>query len=140
MSSSDRTNLYAWIQRGGFLLVENYQDGSRLKQAIKDALPQGEWRIIPPDHEVMRSFHLLASLPQCRDMGWEGFHFDQRLAILLIPADFLSALDGRSSSACFEKLSREQATKIFINIMMVALTTDYKKDQVHLPEILKRLR
>ena len=36
--------------------------------------------------------------------------------------------------------SPEKGYRAFINLLMVALTTDYKKDQVHLPEILKRLR
>ena len=30
--------------------------------------------------------------------------------------------------------------ELFVNIIKVALTTDYKKDQVHMREILKRLR
>jgi hypothetical protein len=35
---------------------------------------------------------------------------------------------------------KELHYRAFVNLLMVSLTTDYKKDQVHLPEILKRLR
>ena len=41
---------------------------------------------------------------------------------------------------CLRPTGREMATRIFVNLLMVALAGDYKKDQVHLPEILKRLR
>ncbi len=140
LSAKERGDLNSWIQRGGFLVVENYKGTGQFRDRLAAALPQGQWKPIPPDHELMRSFHLLASLPLCGEVGWEGFQFDQRLAVLMIPGDFLGALTSRSQSPCFANLSSEQASKIFINIMMVVLTTDYKKDQVHLPEILKRLR
>ncbi len=140
LSRRERAELNAWLQRGGFLVVENYRNNGDFRNKIVEAIPQGQWKLIPPDHELMRSFHLLASLPQCGDIGWEGFQFDQRLAVLLIPGDFLEALTVQKASTCFPALTQEQAGKIFINLMMVVLTTDYKKDQVHLPEILKRLR
>lgn len=140
----DRQNwgdLLAWLQRGGFLVVENHAGAALFKSRVLQQIPQGSWKPIPPDHELMRSFHLLASLPQCGDLVWEGFHFDQRIAIVLVPGDFLRLLlDERNSPACFAKFSREQALRVFINLLMVALATDYKKDQIHLPEILKRLR
>ena len=63
------------------------------------------------------------------------------MAIVAIPGDFLETLvDQKVNSKCSERRSYEKVMRVFINIMMVALTTDYKKDQIHLPEILKRLR
>jgi hypothetical protein len=133
--------LAGWMQRGGFLVVENHNGSAAFKQAVLEAIPKGAWKPIPPDHELMRSFHLLASLPQCGNQVWEGFHFDQRIAMVLVPGDFLRfTLDEPGAGGCFDKYTREQAVRVFINLMMVALATDYKKDQIHLPEILKRLR
>lgn len=133
--------LITWLQRGGFLIVEKHGGGERLKKRILEQVPQGAWKPIPPDHELMRSFHLLASLPQCGNLVWEGFHFDQRIAVVLIPGEFLrSLLSGQAVEPCFAKFPREQALRVFVNLLMVALATDYKKDQIHLPEILKRLR
>lgn len=140
LSRKERGELISWVQRGGFLVVENYKNVGSLRSSISEAVPSGQWKPIPPDHELMRSFHLLASLPLCGESGWEGFQFDQRLAILLVPSDFVSSLGTPRGSGCFAGVTAEQANKIFINLMMVVLTTDYKKDQVHLPEILKRLR
>ncbi len=141
VNRTEFSELAGWLQRGGFLIVENHGGSASLKQAILEAIPKGAWKPIPPDHELMRSFHLLASLPQCSNQVWEGFHFDQRIAIVLVPGDFLRfTLDDRTAGNCFAKFSHEQAVRVFINLMMVALATDYKKDQIHLPEILKRLR
>ena len=143
LSLRESGELISWLQRGGFLVVENFSSGGNFRTRTQDAIPGGQWKPIPPDHELMRSFHLLASLPQCGEIGWEGFQFDQRLAILLVPGDFIQSLTaarGSVNSGCFGTVTSEQAGKIFINMMMVVLTTDYKKDQVHLPEILKRLR
>jgi hypothetical protein len=141
LSKKDWNDLMSWLQRGGFMIIENHRGGSSFKELVQSQIPQGQWKPIPPDHELMRSFHLLASLPQCREGVWEGFHFDQRIAIVLVPGDFLSLLyDERAQPACFGNFNREQALRIFINLLMVALATDYKKDQIHLPEILKRLR
>lgn len=51
----------------------------------------------------------------------------------------ISKADSLSRSSCFSGIEWEQKTRIFINILMVALSTDYKKDQIHMREILKRL-
>jgi hypothetical protein len=89
----------------------------------------------------MRSFHLLDSLPECQGKVWQGFHFDDRIAVIGIPFSLLEGLlNDVNANPCLKQIGRERATRIFINIVMVALATDYKKDQIHLPEILKRLR
>lgn len=134
-----------WIKKGGFLVIENVKDTGELNLAIKDHFSHHsftpEWKPIPPDHEIMRSFYLLDSLPQCSGGSWQGFIFDDRLAILVIPFRFLESLsDNPSVQECKSSLNREQMVRTFVNILMVAMATDYKKDQIHLPEILKRLR
>ena len=132
-----------WLRRGGFLVIEGFHGEGNIENftvPLKGPNNSG-WKAIPPDHEVMRSFHLLNSLPTCGEKVWRGYHFDGRLAILAPPYNFLdSILDQRQSVDCLKANSWERGTRIFINILMVALTTDYKKDQIHLPEILKRLR
>jgi hypothetical protein len=141
MDKSSFADLTSCVKRGGFLVIENHNGSDAFKAALLEAIPKGSWKPIPPDHELMRSFHLLASLPQCGNQVWEGFHFDQRIAVVLVPGDFLRfTLDEPGVGSCFGKFTHEQATRVFINLMMVALATDYKKDQIHLPEILKRLR
>lgn len=137
--------MVAWLKRGGFLIIQRAASDEELQKLTANSairLDENEgWRTIPPDHELMRSFHLLESLPACPGQMWRGFHFDGRLGILVIPHDFLSSIgDQPQAVACLKKGTFERDVRVFINILMVALTTDYKKDQIHLPEILKRLR
>lgn len=133
-----------WVKRGGFLVIENANDRTldKLTAAGFPFLKENEgWKPIPPDHELMRSFHLLDALPVCPGQVWQGFHFDERLAMLAIPYSLLDqVVDQPKPVPCLGSTDPERGTRIFINLLMVALATDYKKDQIHLPEILKRLR
>ncbi|MFK7823170.1 MAG: DUF4159 domain-containing protein [Oligoflexales bacterium] len=134
-----------WVRRGGILIIQNSSTTEELEKLTEKGFGYQKipalWRPIPPDHELMRSFYLLDALPTCNGNLWHGFMFDNRLAILAIPYKFLpSLLDSRSKTKCSEPPTRERNLRIFINTLMVALTTDYKKDQIHMREILKRLQ
>lgn len=140
-----KVEMVSWLKRGGFIVIENFTDVETLKKLTATnefALRQNEgWLEVPPDHELMRSFHLLDSLPACNSLMWYGFEFDDRIAILAIPGNFIQTLtDQKAKLGCEFQLATEQRVRAFVNILMVALATDYKKDQIHLPEILKRLR
>ena len=131
--------LDTWLRRGGFLIIEDADIASDFKRI--DLGKNSIWQAIPPDHELMRSFHLLSALPPCRETVWHGLRYDDRIAAIAIPFSLLRYLFNEGQApVCLKDLGKEEALRIFINIMMVALTTDYKKDQIHLPEILKRLR
>lgn len=139
-----REDFQRWLKRGGFLIVQGMDLGfltKLTKEAFSLESPDASWQPIPPDHELMRSFYLIDALPSCRGQIWNGFVFDGRLAILAIPFDFLQTLVDRSDQlgTCDQKLSSEHKVRLFINIAMAALATDYKRDQIHMREILKRL-
>lgn len=131
-----------WMKRGGFLVIESPTPSPQLSRLTQDVIGRdGKWLPLPPDHELMRSFYLLDALPDCNGEIWRGFSFDGRLAILSVPYGFLETLlDKATPSTCAHPPDQERAARIFVNLTMVALATDYKKDQIHLPEILKRLR
>lgn len=135
----------SWLARGGFLILQGFGRDVLTQLTGKGfsmQRDQARWVPIPPDHELMRSFYLLEALPACQGEVWYGLQFDGRLAILAIPYDFLGSLTSPTapSGACESVVPWEQRVRIFVNIIKVALTTDYKKDQVHMREILKRLR
>lgn len=138
-----KTELAIWLKRGGFLVIEQQLSDEKLKK-LTENLARGEaavWLPLPPDHEIMRSFYLLDALPSCGSEIWRGFQYDGRLAILTVPYGFLSTLKDRGQpAACANPPDQERSVRVFVNLIMVALATDYKKDQIHLPEILKRLR
>lgn len=143
-----RDEIIQWIQRGGFLIAQSSEPKFSIERKTQHlqryASKKGKWITVPPDHELMRSFYLLDALPACDGERWRAFIYDSRMAILSPPHSFFEVLsdEGQSGKAslCQEALNAEKNNRVFVNILMVALATDYKKDQIHLPEILKRLR
>jgi hypothetical protein len=139
-----KSEIAVWIKRGGFLVIEQALPQADLERLTADLVRDGEgegWLPLPPDHEMMRSFYLLDALPACNNEIWRGFQHDGRLAVLAIPYQFLASVKDRPRPAgCPGAPDSERAVRLFVNLTMVALATDYKKDQIHLPEILKRLR
>lgn len=137
--------LAIWLKRGGMLIVQNARSLEELKTLTSSSLNHqrspGKWLAIPPDHELMRSFYLLEALPPCNNHSWYGYQFDDRLAILALPFNLLDTLNttAHSDKMCQGPLNKILNQRIFINTLMTALTTDYKKDQIHMKEILKRL-
>ncbi len=135
-----------WLRRGGFLVIEGVSSKETLEAAFKQEFPSESWAPVPTDHELMRSFYLLDALPACAPAIWHQFTFDGRVAAVAIPQRLSEMLRDGAPADAFrcpgegKVSSPEKGYRAFINLLMVALTTDYKKDQVHLPEILKRLR
>lgn len=140
-------SMLLWLKRGGFLILEGTFVPQTLAQLTSALAPKSptdpKWSVIPPDHELMRSFYLLDALPSCNGQSWQGLHYDGRLAILVIPFGLLDSFRAYKTdplgSVCGQPVAFERQTRILINVLMVALTTDYKKDQIHMQKTLKRL-
>jgi hypothetical protein len=134
-----------WLKRGGIVIFDGPQPQGILENLLEPLMigtvrPSG-WMAMPPDHEFMRSFYLLNSLPTCKGRSWRIFSFDGRVAAIEAPYSNLKLLRDKASNwSCDGQVTYEQHVRIFVNLMMTAFTTDYKRDQIHLPEILKRLR
>lgn len=138
----DSSAVAQWLRKGGMLIVEGTAAAPLIEFTARTfGTTVGSWQNIPLDHELMRSFYLLNALPLCNKQRWQGFTFAGRLAIVSIPHHLLTYLRDKGEAVpCLTKIGRPMTTRLFINLLMVALAGDYKKDQVHLPEILKRLR
>ena len=139
---ADDIAIAQWLRKGGMLVVEGGTAETLTAFTVRTfGVQAGSWQNIPLDHELMRSFYLLNALPTCNEQRWRGFTFAGRLAIVVLPHRLLAYVrDKHIDVPCLRQTGQEMATRIFINLLMVALAGDYKKDQVHLPEILKRLR
>lgn len=118
---------------------------------------------VPEDHVLTKSFYLLQSFPgrwdggqlwvEAQDRSQDGATGDDRRArqadgvssIMITPNDFASAwaLDDQGvpiySVTPGGERQRELALRTGINIVMHALTGNYKADQVHVPALLERL-
>jgi len=134
------------------------KNGMALRRII-GALDVPRLEPVPEDHVLTKSFYLLRSFPG----RWEGGQLwveasadgdggsrqarraDGVTSIMITSNDFASAwaLDG-SGRPLYPVVpggesQREMALRTGINIVMHALTGNYKADQVHVPALLERL-
>jgi hypothetical protein len=106
---------------------------------------------IPADHVLTKSYYLLRELPGRFTGGrvWverDGLRANDGVSSIIVgPHDWASAWAMDESKKPMypavpggEK-QREQAYRFGVNLIMYALTGNYKGDQVHLPSIMERL-
>jgi hypothetical protein len=159
LSSAARERVSTFLEHGGTILFDTRdQDaggssgpgGVRLQSLLKGVrIPP--LQPIRPDHVLTRAFYLLSDFPG----RWEG-------APLWVESDASSSRDGVTSvligrhdwAAAWAmdadwrpiypvypggQRQREFAYRFGVNLVMHVLTGNYKGDQVHIPDILKRL-
>ena len=107
---------------------------------------------MPPDHVLTKSFYLLSDMPG----RWQGGKIwiesgsgrvnDGVTAIVIGANDYAGAwaIDQRGRGLLpvtpGGETQREMSLRVGVNLVMHALTGNYKDDQVHLPDIMQRLR
>ena len=98
---------------------------------------------IPKEHVLTRSFYLIDSFAGRYDNAdlWveeqSASGRDNVSSVLVGGNDWASAWAGQSPSEGSHE--QEMAFRFGVNLMMYALTGNYKADQVHIPHILERL-
>lgn len=146
--------LRTYLLAGGFLFVdsaEGLSDGPFLESARREmarVFPDRGLRNLSRDHTLHESFYLIDRPAGRVDIAghFEVIDDDDRVAVVLNSNDLLGAL-ARDTFGNWEysvtpggERQRELAFRLAINIVMYALTVDYKADQVHIPFILRRRR
>jgi hypothetical protein len=107
---------------------------------------------MPPDHVLTKSFYLLSDMPG----RWQGGKLwieagggrvnDGVTTIIIGSNDYAGAwaVDGRGRGlnpvSPGGETQRELAFRVGVNLVMHALTGNYKDDQVHIQDIMQRLR
>ena len=107
---------------------------------------------MPPDHVLSRAFYLLSDMPG----RWQGGKLwiesgggrvnDGVTTVLIGSNDYAGAwaTDQRGRGLLpvtpGGETQREMSYRFGVNLVMHALTGNYKDDQVHLPDIMQRLR
>ncbi len=109
---------------------------------------------VPPEHALSKSFYLLKDFPGRYEGGplWveaqdnpQSSGFDNVSGVIIGSNDFAAAWamnpDGQPLYALIpdSPRQRELALRVGVNVVMYVLTGNYKTDQVHVPDILKRL-
>lgn len=141
-----------YLQLGGTLFIDN-QGGVKgnafdlsLRREFKKVFPENNFEPIPLTHVLFRTFYLLKSTSGrvIAQPYLEGLKISGRYAVIYSMNDLFGALardeQGRWLYDVYpgEERQREFAIRLGINILMYAITLDYKDDQVHKPFILRR--
>ncbi|MCE7999552.1 MAG: DUF4159 domain-containing protein [Rhodobiaceae bacterium] len=167
VSAAGLARIEAYMRQGGTILFDTRDQDRTIQglttkssQALRDLLEQLDippLEPVPDTHVLTKAFYLLADFPG----RWDGGHLwierarsddgatstsnDGVSAILIGSNDYAGAwareASGRALYAAVPggERQREIATRTGVNIVMYALTGNYKADQVHLPALLERL-
>lgn len=148
--------LNAYLANGGTILFDTGDEGgtaggSGLLRRLAYELNVPPLVPVPPDHVLTKAFYLMQEFPG----RWAGGTIwveqpDSRVndgvsAVIVGGNDWAGAwaIDdaGRPVNAIVPggELQREMAYRFGVNLVMYALTGNYKADQVHVPAILERL-
>jgi hypothetical protein len=157
-----RERVARYLRRGGLILFDTRDAGEllpggangpgarRLRQILGDlSLPP--LMPVPEDHALTKSFYLLQEFPGrwtgqavWLDAGEVGVN-DGVASVIIGAHDWAAAwaVDD-NGSAVFPvtpggERQREMARRFGVNLVMYALTGNYKTDQVHVPALLERL-
>jgi hypothetical protein len=155
LSDPARARVNDYLRGGGAILFDTRDQapdgGARALQRLVDGLEIPPLAPVPPDHVLRKSFYLLKDFPG-RSTGselWiearEGRGNDGVSPVVIGGNDWASAWAvNRNGQSLFAVVpggerQREMAYRFGINLVMYALTGNYKADQVHVPAILERL-
>jgi hypothetical protein len=151
LSEAAIEGLRKYVHRGGFILIDDATAGGEgfdlaIRRELLRAFPALPLKPISTDHTIYRSFYLLRR-PVGRVQGpafLEGITYGDRIAIVYSRHDLGGALQRDKLGAWSQAVvpggegQREQAIRLSVNLVLYALCTDYKDDQVHAPFIMRR--
>jgi len=128
LSPEERDNLRAYLEDGGFLMInDSYGMDGAVRAMVRDLFPEHPLEELPNDHPVFHSFYDLPGLPKIHEHDGKtpqafGVTIDGRLVLFY---DYESDIgDGLADPEVHHDppAKREQAMKMAINVMVYALT------------------
>jgi len=146
---SDRAlaNVDRYLAIGGLLLVDTRDAGRNASGRPAAAMLQGvdtpPLEQVTTEHVLARAFYLMRSFPgrtQATQLWAESASAasarDGVASLFVGNGDWAAAWAGQTEGG---ERQRELALRFGVNLVMVALTGNYKADQVHVPALLERM-
>jgi len=143
--------LRSWFEAGGFMLVDDALGlpdsgfDQSFRRELKRLFPGDELRPIPQTHTIFQSYYLLdkvagrkASVPYL-----SGIDRSDLTVLLYSQNDLAGAIEQAGAGYRYSpepggESQREIAIRLWVNIILYALTANYKKDLIHTPFISER--
>ena len=143
-----------YLNYGGFLLIDDNSSkrdsafDASVRKMIASLFPQTPMQKLKKDHSIYRSFYLISQVAGRAVINpfLEGITVKGRTALVYSANDLAGAWSKSKLGHWTHDMiggggkQRQLSVRLGVNIVMYALTLDYKKDMVHLPIILERLR
>ena len=147
LSDAALANLDRYLAIGGLLMVDTRDAGAaagaRPAQAMLNGVDVPPLERVTTEHVLARSFYLLRSFPgraQAAQLWAESASAasarDGVASLFVGDGDWASAWAGQAGIG---ERQRELSLRFGVNLVMVALTGNYKADQVHVPALLERM-
>ncbi|MEW6775019.1 MAG: DUF4159 domain-containing protein [Bdellovibrionota bacterium] len=139
---------------GGLLLADDCLTdpegpfAKSVRQLSERLFPNQPLEPLPSNHTVFQTYFLLKSVSgrKIASRSLDGVTVDGR-TVFVFSSNDLGGAWARSYGGSFVhacepggEAQRQMAYRLGLNLVMYALTVDYKKDQVHIPFIMKRRR
>ncbi len=151
-TASEVEILRRFLTFGGLLLVDDATGiaDSEFAAAVKDqlarVLPGKPFERLPADHTVFRTFYLIRSVGgrTAASPYLEGITLDDWTPVIFCANDLGGAWErdflGNPTYRCTPggEVQRHEAYKLGVNVTLYAVTSNYKKDQIHVPFIRER--
>jgi len=161
LSDRARAKIDHYLKTGGILVLDTRDpdatlgggtgQGSQTLRRLLAGLSLPPLVPVPPDHVLTRAFYLIEDFPGrwTGDQVWveqiEGSHNDGVSSVVIGSHDWAAAwamdptLEPLLPVVPGGERQREMAYRFGVNLVMYALTGNYKADAVHVPTILERL-
>ena len=153
LSKNAIAHINFYLRNGGTILFDTRGEetsGDESLQHLVRGLEIPPLMQVPANHVLTRAFYLLHDFPGRYDGGrlWVEAHEnpnDEVSSVIVGANDFAGAWAtdavGRAAFAAVPggESQREMAYRFGVNLVMYALTGNYKTDQVHVPAILERI-
>ncbi len=154
LMSTERRGLRQFFQLGGVLFVDDSQPddgnfGISVRRELQAVLPELPVVKLPQDHVLYKSYYLV-DRPIGRVNGppeLEAMIRGRQVQVIFSSHDLLGALarNGAESAENWslpmestDPMARQRAIRLAVNIAMYVLCSDYKDDQVHAEELMRR--
>lgn len=142
-----------FLTYGGFLLIDDalgqqgYGFDKSVRREMQRIFPGNEFKRLPPGHAALRSYYLLRRIGGVRIISpnLEGINVGFSTPVIYCQNDLGGAWErdqvGKWINTCTPggEPQRKDAFHLGINIILYAMTENYKEDLIHVPFIRKRL-
>lgn len=152
LTDAQAGRLRHFLKLGGTLFVDDASPmgddrfDTAFRMGLKKVWTDGELEPMMRDHTFYRTFYLLSGAKGRieRDKRLYGVNFEDRSPIIYSRNDMFGAICRDASGGWALPVrpggarQREMALRFGLNLLMYATCLNYKRDQVHVPAILKR--